>query len=88
MNIEELIFNMYKEESIGSRKFRAKIKNKYKLTDRQISDIYARIDSYQLKKYGRRIGNDYEILSKEECERRANIMRNIKSRRKKGRKKR
>ena len=44
----ELVFNMYKEEPIGARKFRAIVSKKYKLNDREISNIYARINNYQI----------------------------------------
>ena len=41
MNIEELIFNIYKDEVIKAQSFRYKIKRKYKLSDKEISNIYA-----------------------------------------------
>ena len=87
MNIEELVFNIYKEESMGSRKFRAIVSKKYKLDNRQIGNIYARINNYQVKKYGKRIGkgSEIEFLSREECKKRANIMRIIKYQRRKER---
>lgn len=66
MNLKELIFNMYKEEPIGARKFRAIVSKKYKLNDREISNIYARINNYQISKYGSRTSNEYEVKSTEE----------------------
>ena len=64
----ELVFNMYKDEPIGSRRFRAIVSNKYKLTDIEISNIYARIDRYQTNKYGERLskGSDIELKTREE----------------------
>lgn len=66
MNLKELIFNMYKEEPIGARKFRAIVSKKYKLNDREISNIYARINNYQTNKYGGRINKEYELINREE----------------------
>ena len=68
MNIKELIFNIYKNESIGARKFRAIVSKKYKLTDIEISNIYAKINNYQTSKYGARLGKstDIELKTKEE----------------------
>lgn len=62
----ELVFNMYKEEPIGARKFRAIVSKKYKLNDREISNIYARINNYQISKYGSRTSSEYEVKSAEE----------------------
>lgn len=62
----ELVFNMYKEEPIGARKFRAIVSKKYKLNDREISNIYARINNYQTNKYGGRINKEYELINREE----------------------
>lgn len=66
MNLEELIFNMYKETDMGARKFRAIINKKYKLNDIKISNIYAKINNYQNKKYGGRINKEYELTNSEE----------------------
>lgn len=66
MNLKELIFNMYKETDMGSRKFRTIISKKYKLSDIEISNIYARINNYQISKYGSRTSNEYEVKSAEE----------------------
>lgn len=71
MNIEELIFNMYKDECIGAKRLREIVSKKYKLTDIEISNIYARINNYQINKYGDRISTDIEFLSTEECKKRA-----------------
>ena len=64
----ELVYNLYKDESIGSRKFRAIVSKKYQLSDRDITNIYAKINNYQVKKYGKKIGkgSDVEYLSREE----------------------
>lgn len=68
MDVNKLIFNMYKDEVIEVPKFRNKIK-KYDLTSRQVTDIIAKINNYQIKKYGQRLNNKFEILSAEECRR-------------------
>ena len=76
----ELVYNLYKDESIESRKFRAIVSKKYQLSDRDITNIYAKINNYQVKKYGKKIGkgSDVEYLSREECQKRSSIMRTIK----------
>lgn len=62
----ELIFNMYKNESIGAKEFRAIISKKYKLSNIEISNIYARINNYQIEKYGNRINKDIGLKTREE----------------------
>ena len=76
----ELIFNIYKDTDIGTRKLRAIISKKYKLSDIEISNIYAKINNYQIKKYGEKLGKgtDMDFLTREECKRRAGIVRTIK----------
>ena len=66
MNLKELIFNMYKETDMGARKFRAIIRKKYKLSDIEISNIYTKINNYQINKYGGRINKEYELVNREE----------------------
>lgn len=73
MNKIELIFNMYKDKVLRAKPFRHDIKTKYKLSDREISDIYAKISNYQEQKYGARLetGKLIELLSRNECKKRA-----------------
>ena len=71
MNLKELIFNMYKETDMGARKFRAIISKKYELSDIEISNIYAKINNYQINTYGGRINKDYELINREEYKKRA-----------------
>lgn len=85
MNIEELIFNMYKDECIGARKLREIVSKKYKLSDIEISNIYARINNYQINKYGDRISANVEFLSTEECQKRAFLRKVAKYQKKKRR---
>lgn len=82
----ELVFNMYKEEPIGARKFRAIVSKKYKLNDREISNIYARINNYQTNKYGGRINKEYELINREEYKKIARNRRTAKYERLKRRK--
>lgn len=86
MNLKELIFNMYKEEPIGARKFRAIVSKKYKLNDREISNIYARINNYQTNKYGGRINKDIILNTREEYKKIARNRRTAKYERLKRRK--
>lgn len=81
MDKVELIFNMYKDDVIEIEKFRPIIKNKYKLSDIEISNIYAKINNYQIKKYGIKQdkSNIIEIDTKEEWDK---VRRNIQSNKK------
>ena len=64
----ELIFNLYKDQVVKIKKFRYDIKRKYKLNDKEISNIYAKISKYQQEKYGELLLNgDYiDFKTKEE----------------------
>lgn len=86
MNLKELIFNMYKEEPIGARKFRAIVSKKYKLSDIEISNIYTKINNYQINKYGGRINKEYELINREEYKKIARDRRTAKYERLKRRK--
>lgn len=79
MDKKELIFNMYKEQAVKSEEFRGKIKKKFKLQDREISDIYARIINYQRKMFGCPLINSDFIGTPEEIYHRIDL---AKSRRK------
>ena len=80
MNLEELIFNTYKNESIGARRFRAIVSKQYKLSIKEISNIYARINNYQIKKFGDRLakGDRVDFISKEDSLKINKNMRSIK----------
>lgn len=78
MNLKELIFNMYKETDMWSRKFRAIISKKYKLSDIEISNIYAKINNYQTNKYGGRINKNIILNTREEYKRIAQDRRTAK----------
>lgn len=86
MNLKELIFNMYKEEPIGARKFRAIVSKKYKLSDIEISNIYTKINNYQINKYGGRINKDIILNTREEYKKIARDRRTAKYERLKRRK--
>lgn len=81
MDKVELIFNMYKDDVIEIEKFRPMINKKYKLSDIEISNIYAKINNYQIKKYGIKQdkSNIIEIDTKEEWDK---VRRNIQSNKK------
>lgn len=50
---ENVIFEKEKETSFRSSEyFKNKMKDKYKLSDEQVSKLYIRIVKYQVKKYG------------------------------------
>jgi hypothetical protein len=81
MDKEELIYQIYKDQPIGAKRFRSETKTYFKLDDKTITKIYTKLNNYQIDKYGSRLGNEIEILSKDECERRQNIRRNVKKQR-------
>ena len=61
MDKEELLFELYKDLCIEVRKFRAILKKQFKIEDKKITDIYAKINNYQIQKYGKRIEKDDQI---------------------------
>lgn len=77
MDKTKLIFNMYKDMDIGAKKFRAIINKQYNLSNKEITDLYAKINNYQIKKYGNRIGKGSDIIleSREEYIKKALIRR-------------
>lgn len=79
----ELIFNLYKDEVVSIQKFRKEISKKYKLSDIEITNIYAKINNYQIKKYGgkRETGKFIETLTRKECQKRAASIRTLKYKR-------
>ena len=52
MNVEEFIFNTYKNEVVMGKKFKREIMKKYNLTPEQIRNIFVRINNYQIKNFG------------------------------------
>ena len=52
MNVEEFIFNTYKNEVVMGKKFKREIMKKYNLTPEQIRNIFVRINNYQIKNLG------------------------------------
>lgn len=55
MNKSELIFNIYKDRVIVSKKFKREVKEKYGLNDVEASDMFVKITNYQIKKYNGRL---------------------------------
>ena len=51
------LFELYKDRSISSSKvFRQMLKNKWNISDiRKVSDLYIKINNYQVNKYGSNI---------------------------------
>ena len=68
MNIEQLVFTMYKDEKFKGRKdLRDKIKRQFKdITGKQLSEITLRIYNYQVDKYGEVLINQPDVMSVEE----------------------
>ena len=57
MDKEKLIYEMFKDTALKSNWFRYILIDRFKLNDKQIANIYARINNYQTKKYGGIIRN-------------------------------
>lgn len=55
MDKSELIFNIYKDTVIVSKKFKREVKEKYGLNDVEASDMFVKITNYQIKKYNGRL---------------------------------
>lgn len=55
MNVEELVFNTYKNEAVIGKKFKKEIMKKYNLTQEKARNIFVRINNYQIKNFGERL---------------------------------
>lgn len=55
MNVEEFIFNTYKNEAVIGKKFKKEIMKKYNLTQEKARNIFVRINNYQIKNFGERL---------------------------------
>lgn len=66
MDKKEIIFNMYKDNVIVSKKFKDEMKEKYNLNVREADDLFVKINNYQIKKYGGRLEFNNSELTKEE----------------------
>ena len=79
MDIQEFIFNTYKDEPLIAKKFKQEITEKYHISFDEARNIFVRINNYQIKKYGEKLDILLELLpySKEELHK---INNNAKSR--------
>lgn len=66
MDVEELIFNMYKDEALISKVFKNEVMKKFGIDLKTASDLFARITNYQIERFGRKLDNFYEIPTPEE----------------------
>lgn len=67
MDKNEMIFNLYKDNVIVSKKFKDEMKEKYGFSAWEADDMFVRINNYQIKKYGGRLEfNSHTGLTKEE----------------------
>ena len=55
MDIERFIFNTYKNEAIIGKTFKKEIMKKYNLTQEKASNIFVKINNYQIKNFGERL---------------------------------
>ena len=67
MDAKELIFNMYKDEILISKKFKAKIIKKYGVSPVEAGDIFVRIQNYQVKKYGKKLDFNNGVMTNGEA---------------------
>lgn len=67
MNTKELIFNVYKDQVVISKRFKADVIDRFEISKREASDIFARIVKYQIKKYGRQLAYDNTHMTTEEA---------------------
>ena len=68
MDVEKVIFNLYKDTVIVSSVFKNEVMKKFNISLRQASDLFARITNYQIKRYGRKLNDFYDIPTEEESE--------------------
>lgn len=68
MDIEEFIFNTYKDGNIISKTFKEEIIKKYNVSKEQARNIFVRINNYQVKTYGERITKLVDVFLPEEME--------------------
>lgn len=68
MDVEKVIFNLYKDEVVISSVFKKKIMENFGVSLRQASDLYVKITNYQIKRYNKKLTDYYDILTHEEKE--------------------
>ena len=66
MDVEKIIFDMYKDEPLISKKFKTDIMKKFNVTPVMASDIFVKIQNYQINKFGRKLDDFYEAPTREE----------------------
>ena len=55
MDIEQYIFNVYKDQPLMAKQFKQEIIEKYHVSLDKARDIFVKINNYQIKKYGEKI---------------------------------
>ena len=58
MDVERLIFNMYKDKILIAKRFKTEIIKKFNVSKVVAGDIFAKIQNYQIKKFGKRLNYD------------------------------
>ena len=66
MEVERLIFDMYKNDPLISKNFKREIIKKFNVTPVEAGDIFAKIQNYQINKYGKRLDFNEPKLTTEE----------------------
>ena len=67
MDIEQFIFDTYKDTYVNCKKFKEMVKKNFGLDKNVISDLYVRITNYQVNKYGGMVEkSDFNFISSKE----------------------
>lgn len=66
MDVEKVIFNLYKDDVVISSVFKKEVMKKFGIDLRQASDLFAKITNYQIERFGRKLDNFYQIPTPEE----------------------
>ena len=62
----ELIFNIYKDKTLIAKRFKQEIIKKFALPERTITDLFVKIQNYQIAKYGTKLSFNRDVYTKEE----------------------
>lgn len=67
MKMEDIVFNLYKDNIITCKAFREEVSRLYKIENTQ--DLFVRIVNYQIEKYGHQLRYAPIVDNSEDCKR-------------------
>jgi hypothetical protein len=73
----KILFELFKDKPIAGRRFRGELTKTYKLSCKEVTELYVKIHNYQIDKYGQRLDIMVESMSYGELKRRARILKTI-----------